>query len=307
MSVPQIIHRVFVSSTFEDLREERSEVQKALLKINCFPVGMEIFPSSEDETWEFIKRQITESDYYIVVIAGRYGSTAPDGISWTEMEYNYAREMKIPSIAFVHSDPGKIPMERSETDSDRRQRLIDFTQKAMLHPVAKFNSAHELAKEVIAGIVSLRDRYPKPGFVRVNETADLKKYAELLEANALLRTQLEQSKETQPFEGADISVELNFTHPTMGRRNAKKTLRDVFITLADQLLLGNIKNERLKRPFAKFAESKEFTLNDKTLNKVIKQFAAYGLVESYVSAGDHQFWKLTEKGRQQYVLLSQGH
>lgn len=51
-----VIYSVFVSSTYEDLREERAEVQKALLKLNCFPIGMELFGSADEETWEFIKR-----------------------------------------------------------------------------------------------------------------------------------------------------------------------------------------------------------------------------------------------------------
>src|SRR6516164_8508911 len=48
---------------------------------------------SDDETWEFIKRQIDQADYYIVVIAGRYGSVGPDGVGYTEMEYDYARSI----------------------------------------------------------------------------------------------------------------------------------------------------------------------------------------------------------------------
>jgi hypothetical protein len=84
----EIIHSVFVSSTFEDLRPERGELQKAILRLKCFPIGMELFPSSDEDTWEFIKRQIDSTDYYIVVIAGRYGSIAADGTSYTEMEYN---------------------------------------------------------------------------------------------------------------------------------------------------------------------------------------------------------------------------
>ena len=91
--MPRIIHRVFVSSTYEDLREERAEVQKALLKLDCFPVGMELFPSADDETWEFIKRQIEESDYYVAIVAGRYGSLASDGLSYTQKEWEYAREI----------------------------------------------------------------------------------------------------------------------------------------------------------------------------------------------------------------------
>jgi Domain of unknown function (DUF4062) len=61
------IYKVFVSSTFLDLREERAEVQKALLKLNCLPVGMELFPAADDDTWEFIKEQINDSDYYVVL------------------------------------------------------------------------------------------------------------------------------------------------------------------------------------------------------------------------------------------------
>lgn len=34
-------YQVFVSSTYEDLQEERKKVMEALLQMNCFPVGME--------------------------------------------------------------------------------------------------------------------------------------------------------------------------------------------------------------------------------------------------------------------------
>jgi hypothetical protein len=65
------IYKVFVSSTFEDLREERATVEKALLQLDCLPVGMELFPAADAETWEFIKSQIDDSDYYVVLVAGR--------------------------------------------------------------------------------------------------------------------------------------------------------------------------------------------------------------------------------------------
>ena len=38
------IFQVFVSSTFEDLQEERKEVMQALLELDCMPAGMELFP-----------------------------------------------------------------------------------------------------------------------------------------------------------------------------------------------------------------------------------------------------------------------
>lgn len=40
-------YQVFVSSTYEDLQEERKKVMEALLQMNCFPVGMEYFNASD--------------------------------------------------------------------------------------------------------------------------------------------------------------------------------------------------------------------------------------------------------------------
>src|SRR3954452_2028429 len=119
--MPEIIYKVFVSSTYDDLREERAELQKALLKLKCLPVGMELFPSADDETWDFIRKQIDDSDYYVVVVAGRYGSEYTDGVSFTEKEYDYARESGKRVIAFLHGDPKNIPIGKTDSDDPVRR------------------------------------------------------------------------------------------------------------------------------------------------------------------------------------------
>ena len=67
-------YQVFVSSTYEDLIEERKNVSQALLECNCIPAGMELFPASNKKSWDIIKKVIDESDYYLLIIAGKYGS-----------------------------------------------------------------------------------------------------------------------------------------------------------------------------------------------------------------------------------------
>ncbi|HEX4136006.1 MAG TPA: DUF4062 domain-containing protein [Bryobacteraceae bacterium] len=47
-------YQVFVSSTYEDLHEERREVMQALLALNCIPTGMELFPAADDDSWTHI-------------------------------------------------------------------------------------------------------------------------------------------------------------------------------------------------------------------------------------------------------------
>ena len=81
----------------------------ALLQLEAMPAGMELFPAANDDAWTLIKRVIDLSDYYILVIGGKYGSTDPETeISYTEMEYEYAVEQKKPVMAFLHSDPDEL-------------------------------------------------------------------------------------------------------------------------------------------------------------------------------------------------------
>ena len=61
-------YSVFVSSTYEDLKEERQEVVNALLQMDCFPVGMEYFNASDQSQWDVIKSLIDECDYYVLII-----------------------------------------------------------------------------------------------------------------------------------------------------------------------------------------------------------------------------------------------
>lgn len=75
-----------------------------LLEVDCIPCGMEYFPSDDDEQFEFIKSVIDECDYYVLIIAGRYGSIGKGGKSYTEMEYRYALKKRIPIFTFIHND-----------------------------------------------------------------------------------------------------------------------------------------------------------------------------------------------------------
>ncbi|MGV2068965.1 DUF4062 domain-containing protein [Agrobacterium sp. 22-226-1] len=87
--------QVFVSSTFTDLQTERQAAVQAILKAGHIPAGMELFTASDKSQWEIIKRWIDESDVYMLILGGRYGSVDKEtGVSYTEMEYDYAVTQK---------------------------------------------------------------------------------------------------------------------------------------------------------------------------------------------------------------------
>src|SRR5689334_6333745 len=131
-------YQVFVSSTYSDLKEERQRVMQALMEMDCIPAGMELFPAADDEQWEFIKRIIDDCDYYILIIGGRYGSLTKEGISYTEKEYEYAKELGLKILAFIHEKPGEIALGKSDVDPDLRARLLKFRDEVSTGRLVKF-------------------------------------------------------------------------------------------------------------------------------------------------------------------------
>jgi len=184
-------YQVFVSSTFEDLKAERQEVMQALLELDCIPSGMELFPAANESQWSLIKRVIDDCDYYIVIVAGRYGSISPQGRSYTEMEYRYALEKSKPTMAFLHGSPDDLPSKRCEQDSDKKQRLSEFRTLLEQKLCRRWSSAADLGSQVSRSLVNLIRDHPAVGWIRADQEQDdqiggevqkLRRHTEKLEA-----------------------------------------------------------------------------------------------------------------------------
>lgn len=167
-------YTVFLSSTYDDLREERREVIHALLELNCIPCSMETFPADNDEQFEFIKSIIDECDYYVLIIAGRYGSISKGGKSFTEMEYRYALEKDIPVFSFVHNDINSISLQKSEKNEINRKKLDNFIKCVSNGKMVKFwNGKEDLAGKVSRTMISAIERHPSVGWIRGNFYKDI--------------------------------------------------------------------------------------------------------------------------------------
>jgi hypothetical protein len=159
-------YQVFVSSTYTDLIEERREVIQALLELDCIPAGMELFPAADEDQWTLIKEVIGQTDYYIVIVGGRYGSTTPEGISYTEKEYDYAASIRVPIYGFIHKNPGVIPADKTEMDANARELLDAFRDKVKSRPDKFYGSPAELGGAVSRAISIAKTRKPREGWVR---------------------------------------------------------------------------------------------------------------------------------------------
>ncbi|HYE08591.1 MAG TPA: DUF4062 domain-containing protein, partial [Patescibacteria group bacterium] len=97
--------QVFISSTYTDLQEERQSAVEAILNAGHIPAGMELFKAGNETQLDTIKRWIDQSDVYLLILGGRYGSIEQKSEkSYIHLEYEYAISKDIPIFALVLKD-----------------------------------------------------------------------------------------------------------------------------------------------------------------------------------------------------------
>lgn len=144
-----IKYQIFISSTYEDLKNERRKAIDTIHELFYFPIGMEMFSASDEDQWDVIQDLMDSSDYYVLIVGMRYGTLIPEGkykgVSYTEREFLYALEKKIPVLAFIMADDVPITPAMLENDPTKAAKLIDFKAKVKTGRVVKFwHNADEL-------------------------------------------------------------------------------------------------------------------------------------------------------------------
>lgn len=195
-------YQIFISSTFRDLVAERQAVIKAVLELDHMPAGMELFPATDDAAWRLIQDVIDASDYYLLIVGGRYGSLDEAGIGFTEKEYDYAVEKKKPVIALLHQNPGSLPRDKTETQEAAWAKLEAFRKKVSgRHTCLFWNAADDLKAHAIVSLTSAVKRNPGIGWIRADQVptgATLSDVLALREKVAELQRKLEEVRTNAP-------------------------------------------------------------------------------------------------------------
>ncbi len=267
-------YQVFVSSTFMDLEKEREIAVQTLMKMDCIPSGMELFPAADIEQFEFIKKVIDDCDYYLLIIGGKYGSMTDEGISYTEKEYDYALEKGIKVIAFLHKAPEELPVKNSENCTETINKLKHFRNKVSTNRLVEFwENKDQLAGMVALGITSVKKMYPAIGWVRadkapssdvLSEINELRKENNELVKDINLLTKKLANYSTIEIENlADLDdfVTLNGTYPIKGESN----------NLLDFQRKEWVLNFKLADIFNKLSPKCEHHLNEESAEKSLTE------------------------------------
>lgn len=183
-------YQIFISSTYEDLKEERKKVQDTILSMYQFPIGMEMFSAADEEQWEIIRETIDSSDYYVLIIGHRYGSIIEEGeyagISYTQKEFRYALERKIPVLAFLIDNSVAVIPEKMEQSDDKRKKLEQFIDEVKKgRTVQWWTSREDLANKVMNSLNKQIARVNRPGWVREGEPKQRREYDVLTHPDAI--------------------------------------------------------------------------------------------------------------------------
>ena len=330
-------YQVFLSSTYNDLSEQRAAVIQIILGLDHLPAGMEMFPAANEDQWTLIKRAIDESDYYIVVVGGRYGSMNADGISYTEREYDYAIETKTPVLGFLHKDPDKIESGKTDQNDEAREKLAEFRKKVEGKPVKYFTSAAELGDLVATSLVQLTKTEPGIGWVRgdkamtveiereiidlrerlakanadnesaqralVEDTSVLAQGRDQLKMNVTIRGYHNQAWHTVRYENADTTWDDLFADigPLMIDETTETAVRDK-VAEHFMLLISNEDWDTIS-PWS----NRSYSIYDDDWHKVQIQYRALGLIDLGTKRRPvhdrNTYLRLTALGDQHLVYL----
>lgn len=101
--------KVFISSTIDDLSDQRDAVDEALSETEVFdPVRVEKLAAKDDSSRHVCLSEVAESDAVILLLSDRYGfipeKSNPESLSVTHLEYRQARRHDIPVFVFIKAD-----------------------------------------------------------------------------------------------------------------------------------------------------------------------------------------------------------
>lgn len=263
--------QVFVSSTYTDLIEERQAAVEAILDAGHIPAGMELFKAGNESQLKTIYKWIDESDVYMLILGGRYGSIEVNsGKSYTQLEYEYALSKNIPVFAvvlsqdFLTSKINSLGLEKT-MEQDYPDKHKSFKSIVMSKIIRDVDDCKDIKIQVHATLNEFINTYDLIGWIRNTKENDtiqlLKDNTSLLKENNSLNKQIQKLQE-----------QLN--------ANSKEQIGNY--TFDD--LVSILQNKYFTAPGKFFGENTNLSLNALTIFKSYYNYFCTGIPSSFLDS-----------------------
>ena len=308
----KVKYQVFISSTYSDLQQERKKVLDILLMADCIPAGMENSTATGDEQVNVSKKVIDLCDYYILILGKRYGSVNDStGLSYTEMEYNYAIDKGIPVLVFVLDDSVKIEEDKIEKDDIKKGKLVAFKNRAMKNRLASiWQDTSDLMGKVAIAIMQAKSEIKRPGWHRGNDDEKER----LLKELSILQKENEELRKATTFNIDKSNVEFDnlfrkkeivlhytenvyvFTLDTVIDEKTVKTTLEILYKFVSLRLTGVKKLSEFEEAISEFQSGYSVDAQDALI--VRNKYEQLGLIESFVGKDNVEMIRMTDFGKQ---------
>ncbi len=190
---------VFISSTYKDLQEERQSAVEAILTAGHIPAGMELFTAGDDSQMAVIKRWIDESDVFMLILGGRYGSIEPKSKkSYIQIEYEYALAQNKPIFVVVIDEKYLEKKVRkigtSAIELDHPDQLKKFRELVCKKMVKFWKDSKDIKLFIYEALAEFSNRKEIigwiPGDQAVDSVAVTDEITRLIKENTELREQI---------------------------------------------------------------------------------------------------------------------
>jgi hypothetical protein len=163
---------IYLSSTYEDLKDYRRTVIDALRKSGYQVVNMEDYVARDERPVDACLKDIEQVEVYVGIFAFRYGYIPPlehgnpEGLSITELEYRYAEKAGKTCLVFLAEENMAWPrlhLDECTGQGESGAKIKRLRQHLSSEKTGSFfNSPHQLASLVQSAIFQSLSAKPSP-------------------------------------------------------------------------------------------------------------------------------------------------
>lgn len=166
--------KIYLSSTFEDLKSYRAAVYHTLRQMRHDVVAMEDYVAVDQRPLDKCLADVAECEVYVGIFAHRYGyippKDNPQRKSITELEYRKASEMRKERLIFLRDKDSEWPLKFVDavTKQGENGALIDALREELggEHCRGVFTSPDDLARQVSVAINEVQQKWTEARLAR---------------------------------------------------------------------------------------------------------------------------------------------
>lgn len=300
--------QVFVSSTYTDLIEERQTAVQAILDAGHIPAGMELFKAGNESQLKTIYKWIDESDVYMLILGGRYGSVEEkSGKSYTQLEYEYALSKSIPVFAVVLSDSfltTKINLLGLSDVMEQKapDKYLTFKSLVMSKIIRMVDDCKDIKITIHSTLNEFINEYELTGWIRNSNESDttqlLKDNNDLIKENNSLYKQIQMLQKQLNTTSKKQFGDYSFDELIHILKNKSYKLNDEVINILD-FFISNYYTFAAMNGQSRKLFSYEYL-------KALRFLEAYDLIietTGLLTAGKGSHFSITKKGNIFYIML----